>query len=80
MTGNVTTTYRAKNLGELADDFDERAKACRDRAEAHKTLRQRAVARAQADTWEHAAYILRRTTLGEPETPPLGANDPDELP
>ena len=67
---SVETTYRAKNLAALAADFDERAAYCWRLA--NGGVADRLITKAQADIymaqagiWDHAASILRRTTLEE---------------
>lgn len=60
----IETTYRAKSLEAIAADFDKRAAYAREQALFEQSTKiKQAECRGQAEAWEIAASILRRTTI-----------------
>lgn len=55
--------YTAKNLEDIAQFFEKRAKGMREQGNRAKTNKQRDIDHTAATTWEAAAYLLRRTKL-----------------
>jgi hypothetical protein len=65
---NMNTTYVAKSLVDIANDFAERGKNCREMAK-HCQIRRDAVRlHGRADAWENAADLLRRSAVRSDES------------
>jgi hypothetical protein len=63
----MTLQYTVSSLDELAEMFEQRAKAAREAAIYPKnTLRAASVLSREAYTWLHAADIVRATTMESP--------------
>lgn len=61
---SFVVAYRCKSLDEIAEHFEERARALRERSESpHTTKKDALVTQGEIAAWESAARILRGTTL-----------------
>jgi len=60
---NQEFAYVATDLLDIAQDFEERARGCRGRSQTAIKKRDKFREFTEADVWNQAAAILRRTTI-----------------
>lgn len=59
----IESTYTAKSLGDIADHFSEEAAVLRAQIEEVRTQSRKDELSTQANCWEQAADILRKTRI-----------------
>jgi hypothetical protein len=55
--------YQAKSLDDIAQHFEDMARACEDHNDGSLNRSERAAIRAEFDTWKQAAEVIRATEM-----------------